>query len=341
MDVLNHCMQGRLFPIFFLIALLSCQKSRKKPQVDEDNRPVTIEVPTFNADSAYFFVEKQVAFGPRVPGTPAHDRTAEYLARRLSEWGATVTVQEFDQTMYDKTHVRLKNIIASFYPEKQRRLLFAAHWDTRPFADKDKENPNGPMDGANDGASGVAVLMEIARILNSAQGAPEVGLDIILFDGEDWGERYNERQMPPPGLQSWYCLGSQYWATHKHKPGYSAYYGILLDMVGGKNGRFFREELSIRYAPSIVDKVWNTAHRLGYGQFFPNEVQSEIVDDHKFVTELGRIPMINIVNYDPVLGTFGSFHHTQDDNMEIISRETLGAVGKTILHVLYEERSGV
>jgi glutaminyl-peptide cyclotransferase len=334
-------MQGRLFPIFCLIVLLSCENSRKKPQVVEDNRPVTIEVPTFNADSAYSFVEKQVAFGPRVPGTPAHERTAEYIIRQLSGWGATVTVQEFDQTMYDNTRVKLKNIIASFYPEKQRRLLFAAHWDTRPFADKDKNNPNAPMDGANDGASGVAVLMEIARVLSTAPEPPEVGLDIILFDGEDWGERETERRMPPAGLQSWYCLGSQYWAAHKHKPGYSAYYGVLLDMVGAKGGRFFREELSIRYAPSIVDKVWSTARRLGYGQFFPNEVQSEIIDDHKFVTEIGRIPMINIVNYDPSIGSFGSFHHTQDDNMDIISRETLEAVGTTVLHVLYEERSGV
>jgi len=335
-------MQGRFIPIFFLIALLSCQKSGKKPQVAEDNRPASIEVPTFNADSAYAFVAKQVAFGPRVPGTPAHARTAEYITRRLTEWGATVTVQEFDQTTYDNTRVRLKNIIASFYPEKERRLLFAAHWDTRPFADKDKSNPNGPMDGANDGASGVAVLMEIARVLGSASQQPEVGLDIILFDGEDWGERDHERRMPGPGLQSWYCLGSQYWAAHKHKPGYSAYYGILLDMVGAKGGRFYREELSIRYAPSIVDKVWNTARRLGYGQFFSNEVQSEIVDDHKFVTEIGRIPMINIVNYDPSIGSFGTFHHTQDDNMDLISRENAGKLlGQTVLHVLYEERSGV
>lgn len=341
MDVLNHRMLGRLIPIFFLIVLLSCQKSRKEHQVAEDNRPVLVEVPPFNADSAYLFVEKQVAFGPRVPGTTAHERTAEYLTRRLSEWGASVTVQEFDQTTYDNTRLRLKNIIASFYPEKKRRLLFAAHWDTRPFADKDKENPNGPMDGANDGASGVGVLLEIARVLSTAPEAPEVGLDIIFFDGEDWGERDYERRMPPPPLQSWYCLGSQYWAANKHKPGYSAYYGILLDMVGAKDARFYREESSIRYAPSIVDKVWNTAHRLGYGRFFPNEVQSEIVDDHKFVTEIGRIPMIDIVNYDPVLGSFGAFWHTQDDNMDIISRETLEAVGRTVLQVLYEERSGV
>lgn len=340
MDVLNHRMQGRLFPIFFLIALASCQKSGKKPQAEKENRPVQIEVPSFNADSAYSFVAKQVGFGPRVPGTPAHARTAEYITGRLSQWGATVTVQEFDQTMYDNTRVRLKNIVASFYPEKQRRLLFAAHWDTRPFADRDKENPNGPMDGANDGASGVGILMEIARALSSAPQAPEVGLDVILFDGEDWGEREHERKMPPAGLQSWYCLGSQYWAAHKHKPGYSAYYGILLDMVGARDARFFREELSIRYAPSIVDKVWNTARRLGYSQFFPNEVQSEIIDDHKFVTEVGRVPMIDIVNYDPSLGNFGAFWHTQDDNMEIISQETLEAVGATLLHVLYEERTG-
>lgn len=329
-------MAGRLLPFFLLLLLVSCQKTREKPEDTEQNGRTEVEVPPFNADSAYLMVQRQVAFGPRVPGTEAHDQAADYFVTRLEALGAAVTVQEFEQTTYDGNRVRLKNIIASFYPEKQRRILLAAHWDTRPFADEDKENPNGPMDGANDGASGVAVLLEIARALNQAENPPAVGIDLILFDGEDWGER--ERRTPlPAGLDSWWCLGSQYWATHKHQPGYSAYYGILLDMVGAEGAQFFREELSVRYAPTVVDRVWTTAARLGYGRYFVNQIQPEVLDDHKFVTEKGRIPMIDIINYDPVLGSFGRFWHTQDDNMDIISKETLKAVGETVLHQVYSE----
>lgn len=332
-------MPGRIL-IFFLLLLVSCQKSsRDKPQQPPQNGQIQVEVPPFSADSAYHFVEKQVAFGPRVPGTAAHSEAVDYFVTRFADFGADVTVQEFDQTTYDNTRVRLKNIIASFYPEKKKRILLAAHWDTRPFADEDKENPNRPLDGANDGASGVAVLLEIARALNQAENPPSVGVDLILFDGEDWGER--ERRTPlPAGLDSWWCLGSQYWATHKHKPGYSAYYGILLDMVGAEGAQFFREELSMRYAPTVVDRVWATAARLGHGRFFVNQIQPEVLDDHKFVTEIGRIPMIDIINYDPVIGSFGPFWHTQADNMDIISKETLKAVGETVLHQVYSEEPG-
>lgn len=332
-------MPGRLLPFFLLLLFVSCKKTGDKPEVSQGNGQIHVEVPAFDADTAYAFVEQQVAFGPRVPGTNAHSRAADYFVGRFTAFGAAVTVQEFDQTTFDNNRVRLKNIIASYYPEKKKRILLAAHWDTRPFADEDKENPNRPMDGANDGASGVAVLLEIARALNQAENPPSVGVDLILFDGEDWGER--DRRTPlPPGLDSWWCLGSQYWATRKHKPGYSAYYGILLDMVGAKGAQFYREELSVRYAPTVVDRVWSTAARLGHGRYFVNQIQPEVLDDHKFVTEKGRIPMIDIINYDPVKGSFGDFWHTQADNMEIISRETLKAVGETVLQVVYEEQPG-
>lgn len=332
-------MPGRLL-LFFLLLIVSCQKSnrdapRESPQIGQ----IQLEVPPFSPDSAYHYVATQVAFGPRVPGTTAHSKAADYLVGRFRDFGAEVTVQEFDQTTFDNNRVRLKNIIATFYPDKKKRILLAAHWDTRPFADEDKENPNRPMDGANDGASGVAVLLEIARALNQAENPPSVGIDLILFDGEDWGER--DRRTPlPAGLDSWWCLGSQYWATHKHKPGYSAYYGILLDMVGAEGAKFFREELSVRYAPTVVDRVWATAARLGYGRYFINQIQPEVLDDHKFVTEKGRIPMIDIINYDPVIGSFGHFWHTQADNMDIISKETLKAVGETVLHQVYSEEPG-
>lgn len=332
-------MPGRLLPFLFILLLISCQKSSEKSQDTQQNPQTQLEVPPFNADSAYNFVEKQVAFGPRVPGTTAHAQTAQYLVDRLTAFGADVTVQEFDQTTFDNNRVTLKNIIATFYPDKKKRILLAAHWDTRPFADEDEDNPNRPMDGANDGGSGVAVLLEIARSLNQAENPPGVGIDLILFDGEDWGER-GQRTPLPPGLDSWWCLGSQYWSAHKHKPGYSAYYGILLDMVGAKGSQFFREELSVRYAPSVVERVWTTASQLGHGRYFVNKIQPEVLDDHKFITEKGRIPTIDIINYDPVKGSFGDFWHTQQDNMDIISKETLKAVGETVLHQVYSEEPG-
>jgi hypothetical protein len=337
-------MQRRLLPFFSFLFLISCQKSNDEGgELQTAKTPNPIEVPPFSADSAYAFIEKQVNMGPRVPGSAPHREAAGFFVSRFESYGATVTVQEFEQTTYDGTRLQLKNIIASFYPEKQKRVLLAAHWDTRPFADQDKVNPNGPMDGANDGASGVAVLLEIARSLHNSPDPPPVGVDIILFDGEDWGERVNERlRPPPPGLQSWWCLGSQYWSMHKHKPNYSAYYGILLDMVGAEGSQFYREGLSLRYAPSVVEKVWSAAAQLGHSRFFVKRDQPEIGDDdHKYVTENARIPMIDIVNYDPVMGTFGSFHHTQADNMDIISREPLRAVGETVIYLLYHEEPGV
>jgi hypothetical protein len=336
-------MQRRLLPFFSFLFLISCQKSNDEAREIQSTEPAgEVDVPPFSPDSAYYFIERQVGFGPRVPGTTAHRKAAEFFANRLSSYGAEVTVQEFEQTSYDNNRLPLRNIIASFYPDRQKRVLLAAHWDTRPFADRDNENPNGPLDGANDGASGVAVLLEVARSLHNSPDPPMVGVDIILFDGEDWGERVNEPMTPPPAtLQSWWCLGSQYWSTHKHRPNYSAYYGILLDMVGAEGSQFYREGLSLRYAPSVVEKVWSTAAQLGHSRYFVNRDQPEIVDDHKYVTENARIPMIDIVNYDPVQGSFGSFHHTQADNMDIISREPLKAVGETLLHLLYHEGAGV
>lgn len=332
------CMK-RLIVVFIAATslLVSCSKNRettKTPEVTSRK----VQVPKINPDSVYFFVKKQVDFGPRVPNSKAHRNAGDYFIETFKKYGAQVVAQEFTSPSYDGQQLALRNIIASFYPEKQKRILLAAHWDTRPFADKDKEKPNAPMDGANDGASGVGVLLEIARNLNESS-APDVGVDIILFDGEDWGEREGEQRSHPlpEGLKEWWCLGSQYWAKHKHKPNYVAYYGILLDMVGGKNARFPREGFSLEYAPSIVEKVWNTASRLGYAHVFVRKNDGGITDDHRFVSEIGKIPMIDIVCADPVTGYFGDFHHTRNDNMDIISKETLQIVGDVVLNVLYYE----
>jgi glutaminyl-peptide cyclotransferase len=329
--------QFKQYWIVLTLMVLAACADKKQTKTDVEQPLKTVTVPQFNADSAYYFVEKQVSFGPRIPNSVAHQKTGEYLINQFKRYGADVTIQEFSAVTFDKQKVTLKNIIASFSAEKKKRILLAAHWDTRPFADKDTEKPNATFDGANDGASGVAVLLEIARIINM-NTQPDVGLDIILFDGEDWGEKQEGQRMQPlpQGYSDWWCLGSQYWSRNKHKPGYSAYYGILLDMVGGKNALFAKEGYSMEYAPSIVSKVWKAASQLGHGHMFINQRISEITDDHKFVNEVAKIPMVNIINFDPTTG-FGDFHHTRKDNMDIISAETLNAVGQTLLHVIYYE----
>lgn len=337
----HYQMKTLLFCLALMLALVSCGPDRDK--ASSHSAIATegeVEMPVFNADSAFFFVQQQVNFGPRIPNTKAHQAAADFLVTRLTHYGAEVTVQEFESITFDNQKINLKNIIASFYPDRKKRILLAAHWDTRPFADKDKEQPNALFDGANDGGSGVGVLLEIARLLHGSEGPP-VGIDIILFDGEDWGEKISSGHMPLPShLDSWWCLGSQHWSKHKHQANYSAYYGILLDMVGAKNARFYRESLSLAYAPRIVEKVWNAAEKLGYSHIFVKKNQGELIDDHKYVNEIAKIPMIDIVGYDPATGSFGSFHHTRADNIDLIDKEILAAVGRTVLYVLYHEKPG-
>lgn len=326
----------RRFLAIIVLVAAGCGGEKEQKKAPETT-PKIVNVPIFNADSAFYFVEKQVGFGPRIPNSPAHLKTGDYFIEQFKHYGAEVTTQDFIATSFDNQRLNLRNIIASFYPEKQKRILLAAHWDTRPFADKDPEKPNAVFDGANDGASGVGVLLEIARNLK-ANAAPDVGIDIILFDGEDWGERYNQKvnKPLPSGYVEWWCLGSQYWSKNKHKPNYSAYYGILLDMVGGKNAQFAREGYSMDYAPNVVDKVWKSASTLGFGHIFINQRTGRITDDHQFVNEVARIPMIDIISFEPTTG-FGDFHHTRQDNLENISKEILGAVGQTLLQVIYYE----
>ncbi|HEU5292882.1 MAG TPA: M28 family peptidase [Cyclobacteriaceae bacterium] len=321
-----------------VFGLASCANEKDKDLKSESEKVLkTASIPTFNADSAHFFVQKQVSFGPRIPNSKAHQKTGDYLVHELKKRGAIVVEQHFSGTTYSNQKLNLRNVIASFYPTKKKRILLAAHWDTRPFADKDPEKPNSTFDGANDGASGVGVLLEIARLIR-ADSLLNVGVDIIFFDGEDWGESGDQqRETPlPKNLSDWWCLGSQHWSKNKHQANYTASYGILIDMVGGKNAHFAKESYSVEYAPSVVDKVWSTASRLGYSHIFLQEKTGFITDDHRFVNELGKIPMIDIISYDPTT-SFGDFHHTRKDNMEIISKETLRVVGTTVLHVIYNE----
>jgi len=294
--------------------------------------------PDFNADSAYYFVEKQVLFGPRVPNTSEHVACGDYLVEKLKQYGANVTEQKADLKAYNGTILKSRNIIGSFDTDKKDRILLFAHWDTRPFADHDPDEKNHrtPIDGANDGASGVGILLEIARIIQ--QQKPALGVDIIFFDAEDYGTPDFDRSFFTSSDNTW-CLGSQYWSKNPHIPEYKARFGILLDMVGAYDATFYKEYFSTQYAGNIVEKVWSTARDLGYGKYFINKAGGGITDDHIPVNENLRIPSIDIIQLDADSETgFGTYWHTVKDRMDNISKETLKAVGQTVLEVVYKEK---
>lgn len=313
-----------------VITLVSCVEE-KQPVSKPKPKKAIVQPPVFSADSAYQFIQDQVDFGPRVPNTEEHALCAEFLANKLESYGGKVVVQESIVTAYDGTKLGMKNIIGQFGLEKKRRVLLFAHWDTRPWADKDdtENNWNTPIDGANDGGSGVGVLLEIARVIQATP--PEYGVDIIFFDTEDYGSpNFEEVQ----GKSEDWCLGSQYWSKNPHVKGYKARYGILLDMVGAKDAKFPKEGTSLYYAPSIVRKVWKNAKKLNHTKYFINKNGDQTTDDHLFVNAFAGIPSINIVEYHVGSG-YGHYHHTIKDNMDNISKETLNAVGETVLYTIY------
>ncbi|MDJ1502360.1 M28 family peptidase [Xanthocytophaga agilis] len=337
-------MKKIIFFIGAVVWLSACQDGAKgsetqTTQTTESQSVITTKAPDFSADSAYSFVDRQVKFGPRVPNTAGHRACGDYLIATLKQYGAEVTVQEFTANAYDRTPLKARNIIASFNAKAPKHILLAAHWDTRHVADKDSAKTKQPIDGANDGASGTGILLEIARVLSTASTKPTVGVDIILFDVEDYGIpdfENRDKYTNPESNVEYYCLGSQHWGKNLHKPGYSAYFGILLDMAGAKNAVFNKEGSSVRYAAGIVDQVWNIGQALGYGQYFRNGQAPEIIDDHVYINEYARIPTIDIIDFSTE-GEFGKYHHTHADNMQIIDKNTLKAVGQTVLQVVYQE----
>lgn len=324
--------------LYLLLAcfLSSCgnKKTDDTPESTGLVKTVVSTVPEFNADSAYQFIAAQVDFGPRVPNTKEHRACGDYLIEQLKRFGAGLTVQEMNLSAYNGDQLHARNIIGSYNKESQKRILLFAHWDTRPYADEDADvsQHNIPIDGADDGASGVGVLLEVARQVQAKN--PDVGIDIIFFDAEDYG--------PPAFLESepsgdWWALGSQYWAKNPHIPNYKADYGILLDMVGTRNATFFKEGYSMQYAAPVVEQVWSTARNLGYGKYFIPETVGKITDDHIYVITGRGISCIDIINYDPESPhRFGSYWHTHNDTMDNIDLGTLKAVGQTVLEVIYK-----
>ncbi len=326
--------------VYGLWTFSSCDSDTSDKTEQPETLVVTdnIDVPKFNPDSAYNYVAQQVAFGARVPNSEAHAKCAEWLAATLAQFSDTLIVQNGQAKAYNGTILNFKNIIASFNPENKKRIILAAHWDTRPYSDQDKDQSKWrtPIDGANDGGSGVAVLLELARVLNSNK--PELGIDIILFDAEDYGQpTFSDL----PQAENSYCLGSQYWSRNKHVPNYTAKYGILLDMVGAKNSTFLLEGFSMQVHPDLMRKVWNKAHQLGHTQYFLFQKTSPITDDHYYVSTIANIPMIDIISLHPQnLYSFHESWHTQNDNLSVIDKNVLAAVGETLLHVVFLEDKG-
>lgn len=318
----------------FMLAAASCGSEQKPvPTAVSDSSKPKVSAPAFNSDSAFAYVKAQVDFGPRVPNTDSHRRCSAWLSDQLKRYCDTVIVQSFKVRAFDGNDLSSKNIVGSFNPDLGNRILLAAHWDTRPFADQGDERRNEPIDGANDGASGVGVLLEVARQL--AEANPNLGVDIIFFDSEDYGQPDDS---PLPRMEDSYCLGSQYWSKNPHVPGYKARHGILLDMVGAQYATFTQEGTSMQYAPELVDHVWRTASAAGFGSYFLFEPTKPIIDDHFYINRIAGIKCIDVIHYDFNSGSnFWKHWHTHDDTIDKIDRNTLKAVGQTVLEVLFLE----
>ncbi len=330
----------KLFLLLGLIGILTihsgCGGDSTPPSDDKEKPLKTVSIPRFEKDSAFRFVEKQVAFGPRVPNSEAHRKCKEWLVGQFKSFGAKVVEQDFQAKAYTGKMLEGTNIIAQFQPGRKKRILLAAHWDSRHIADSplSTERKDEPILGADDGGSGVAVLLEVGRQLHA--NPIEMGVDIILFDAEDYGQSNDEQA----AQESW-CLGSQYWARHLHKKGYRPKYGILLDMVGAKGARFGKGQVSMNYAPKVMNKTWKLAKNMGYGNYFVDVRSNGVTDDHYFVNTIAKIPMIDIINKPLETETgFGNHWHTHNDNIKVIDKRTLRAVGQVMLAVTYREANG-
>ncbi|MBU6341738.1 MAG: M28 family peptidase [Bacteroidetes bacterium] len=310
------------------VALQQWQGQKVLPPPPKPN----VSVPDFSADSAFTFVERQLQFGPRVPNTPAHRQCAAWYVNTFRQLGLQVNEQKFQATHFKGAVFNANNIMASYKPENGKRLLLAAHWDSRMWADNDKVRSDQPIDGADDGASGAAILIEIARILS--QNPVDIGVDFLLFDAEDQGDNQGEGE-------TW-CLGSQYWSKNLPTPDYMPYQAVLLDMVGGKDARFYQEGISREVAPSTVDKIWRIAAELSYSNYFVSEKRPGITDDHLFVIRNAKIPMVDIISM-PNSGShpFPDHHHKHSDTLSAIDKQTLKAVGQTLAAFIYQTAAKV
>lgn len=322
--------------LIFAAAVCSCSGTAKGTDKQSTMTEKAVLLGAFDKDSAYQYIAEQVAFGPRVPGTEAHDACGKYLVDKLRQFGAdTIIEQHAVVEAFNGDKLPINNIFAQFNKSALNRVLLVAHWDSRPWAnmERSEERRLKPVPGANDGASGTGVILEMAR--NLSMKAPDCGVDILFTDAEDYGNSNGFTNNDA----SW-CLGTQYWVENMpyssiNRPSY----GILLDMVGGTDARFHRELFSNKYAKPITVKIWGEANNLGYENIFINKVGGEVVDDHTFITGAG-IPTTDIIEHQSdATGSFPATWHTLDDDMQHISKSTLEAVGNTVLNVIYKEKA--
>lgn len=319
-----------------LLGLSSCRNGQtattSNETTAEQTDTVKVNVPLFNQDSAFAYVEHQCSFGPRVPNTKAHEACLAYLKSEMERFGAKVTLQKCDLKAFDGTFLKSTNIISSYFPERNKRVALFGHWDCRPFSDADKSGRmNAPVMGANDAASDVAVLMEVARNLQTND--PGVGVDIIFFDSEDYGAPHNQEKDDDD--DTW-CLGTQYWGkntgyTEANKP----FVGVLLDMVGAPGAQFAIDAVSRYYAPGPSADFWNLANSMGFGSSFVQGGEAQIVDDHYYVNKIAGIPTFDVIDYRMNEG-FPEMWHTQHDDVAHINKNTMGMVGRVLMHYLYE-----
>ena len=319
--------------LILLSVTLLCAACGDKHKKSADAADDALVAQQFSADSAFTFCQQQCDFGPRTMNSEAHEQCGQWIMDKFRSYGLEVSEQRATLTGFDGTPLQSNNITAHYQPELQQRILICAHWDSRPWADNDPDEANHqkPVLAANDGASGVAVMLELARVLSTDTCRLPVGVDFVCFDAEDWGTEHQS--------DSW-ALGAQYWAKNIHKElnGKTYRYGILLDMVGGQGARFYQEGVSLLYAKNVVDRVWKAATIAGYSSMFPQADGGTITDDHVPVNQAG-IPCIDIIPCYPDCeqSNFGPTWHTISDDMDHIDPATLKAVGQTLLQVLFTE----
>ncbi len=314
-----------------IIVLAACNNEgaqNKETTATDTTHAKPVSVPAFDADTAYGYVGIQAALGPRTPGSAAQTKCAAWMEAKLKAFCDTVYRQEVHVTGGDGKSLPCINLIGVINPKATNRILLLTHWDSRPWADQDTKDKDKPIIAADDGGSGVGVLLELARQIKARTLPASTGIDILFTDVEDYGRsEWGEDS---------YCLGTQYWAKHPHVAGYKASLGILLDMVGAKGAQFPMEGISTRYAADVQQKVWQAAGSAGYSSYFPYVAGSDITDDHVPVNKLTGIKTIDIINLTPDLqNPFAPHWHTHADVMDIIDKNTLKAVGQTLLQFIY------
>lgn len=313
--------------LFIVVLASSCgSKKSESPVVQPYELKVTKDVPSFDSLNVYKFVEEQLAFGSRNPNSTGHKEAVQYFKDYFSKYSDKLDLQEFTYAGYDNQQLNLTNIIARFNPSNKKRIFLCAHWDSRPWADKDKleANKKNPIPGANDGASGVAVLMELARLLK--EKPVDYGIDLILFDGEDYGKDDD---------LSNFCIGSKYFASTKPED-YQPVFGILLDLVGDRKAEFKKEGISMQYAEDIVELVWTVANSVK-ADAFKNVPTPAIYDDHLPLNQAG-IKTIDIIDAGLVGGSSEperNYWHTMNDDIKNISKRTLWQVGTVLTNLIY------